>query len=312
LTGEILKGSTLTPGRPSRAHDAPELFRRRFRQHPLPFSLCLLARRALAGRGADPLLPRRTEIATDGSRLRDPALAASLRGTRLGRHAMSAPALDHIVDEVLARRPVVVLEFGSGVSTLVLALLMGRLHGPDGPAHLFSVEQSGEALERTRRRLHRLRVARRVRLLRASSVPQVIGGFRTVCYAPAPGRLEQFLEGRRADFVLIDGPAGPHGCRFGVIPLARPVLAPGAVVFLDDALRDSELAAAAWWERLRLLRPDGIHWIGKGLLRAGTVPRGSVWSAECELLEAWLRRAVARNRVARAFRLRPPGMRVAT
>jgi hypothetical protein len=223
---------------------------------------------------------------------------------------MSVEALDHIAGEVSARRPDVLLEFGSGASTLVLALLMRRLHGPDGPAHLFSVEQSGQVLERTRSRLRRLGVEKRVRLLRAPLAQQVIGGFRTVCYALGRGRLEHFLEGRRAELVVVDGPAGPHGCRLGVIPLAGAVLAPGTVVFLDDALRDSELVAAEWWERLGLLRLHGIHWIGKGLLRAGTAPEEPRPSPECDLLRKWLGGAVARDTAASAFRLEPPGARV--
>ena len=52
------------------------------------------------------------------------------------------------------------------------------------------------------------------------------------------------------------------------LPIVRRWLRRGAIVLLDDALRDGELSTAALWSELGWLRVDGVILTEKGLLRA--------------------------------------------
>lgn len=84
--------------------------------------------------------------------------------------------------------------------------------------------------------------------------------------------LERFLGGVRPDLILIDGPAGETGIRFGTVPLVSEVVDPNAVVIVDDGLRDSELDTADQWDRLGYVQWEGIRWEGKGLLSGKVRP----------------------------------------
>jgi hypothetical protein len=60
--------------------------------------------------------------------------------------------------------------------------------------------------------------------------------------------------------------------RLATLPLVQAVLPTGVSVpfFLDDALRDDELAVAKRWAKMPGIELDGIHVVGEGLL-AGRV-----------------------------------------
>jgi hypothetical protein len=87
----------------------------------------------------------------------------------------------------------------------------------------------------------------------------------TTCY-PLPDEIGGLFHDRKADFVLIDGPAAEAGARFATLPLAHPFVSPHASFVLDDALRDGELLVARRWRSLPYVEVDGIRMIEKGLL----------------------------------------------
>lgn len=186
---------------------------------------------------------------------------------RLGWMRSNLPATDGwagspgllltLVDEVEARRPRLVVEFGSGLSTLVLARTLAlRVPG----ARLISFDHEAGFAEITRRRLAALGLSAEVRHAPlASSAAHGVEG-RWYDHGPLP---------RDIDLLLIDGPPAwlKQGARAAAGPAALPLLAPGGVVLLDDADRPGERANAAQWARSF---PD-IKWsrIGraKGILR---------------------------------------------
>lgn len=162
-----------------------------------------------------------------------------------------------LVDEVEARRPRLVVEFGSGLSTLVLARALA-LHVPE--ARLVSFDHDVGFAGITRRRLAALGLAAEVRhapLADASAL-----GVEGQWYDHGP--LPQGIE-----LLLIDGPPAwlNEGARAAAGPAAFPHLAPGGVVLLDDADRPGERANARAWAAAF----PGISWqrIGraKGILR---------------------------------------------
>jgi predicted O-methyltransferase YrrM len=237
----------------------------------MKLNACLRLRQSLASSriGSDPLF--NASIAdgciSDGSLLKDKNLASMLKGVQLGYWALDAEWIEVLVEEIRTRRPQAVLEFGSGVSTIILSHVMQSMHGrSDKRPLVFSVEQSPEVMTETRENLKRHGLLDGVRLLCAPLVSQVIRDLRADCYRLRGDELRSFFGDIKPDFVLIDGPSGGYGCRFGTIPLVRAHLEKEAVVLMDDALRDSELAIADWWERLGYLDAAGIKWIGKGML----------------------------------------------
>lgn len=240
-----------------------------FQEIPMPLAPCLaLWRRAAACiPGTDPLAPPAVmpHIYSSTSR---PDIAAVLEGLPLGEWSMTLAAIDFLLNKVERMRPQAILEFGSGASTLALACMMRRLHGGSKTPYIFSVDQSPQYVQQieSRLRLHGLHES--VRFMTAPLISQVIQHVRTECYQLHDQDLHEFFGQSRPDLVIVDGPAADHGGRFGTVPLVRNFLSDHAWIYMDDALRDSELSIADWWDRLGYVKDCGVLWLGKGLLTA--------------------------------------------
>lgn len=164
---------------------------------------------------------------------------------------------------VLRERPESVLEFGSGKSTLALAAALIEVHDDDRP-RVFSVDESPDYLAATRAELerHKLRARLALRPLASTS----IGGVPSFSYDVDEHFWDGFLSATAPGLVFVDGPSGGGMARLATIPSVRPHLKTGALVLLDDALRDDEIAVAGLWKSLGLVRPLGVHLVGHGLL----------------------------------------------
>jgi hypothetical protein len=237
------------------------------RGRPVPVGV-VRSIRALAP-GIDPLLgPSRL---VDGERLANRSLASALRGVELGVWALGPRSLEALVQIVEARRPRLIIEFGSGASTIALAWAISQRDadfGQDRP-RVVSIEQDAIPAERTRGLLLRAGLQAEAMVLVAPIAEQTIEGKWTTCYS-IPEDLGRILDGRSAEFVVVDGPASVSGARFGTIPLVRQHLAPNARFVLDDALRDGELEVAREWNQLPYVQVEGIRLIERGLL-TGTI-----------------------------------------
>jgi hypothetical protein len=228
----------------------------------------LIVIRGIRRLGGPDSLAQRTR-GVDGSQVEATELARLLAGAELGTWALGPRSIDAIVALVEAIRPNTVLEFGSGLSTIALAWAVRQAIGAGGPGRVISIEQDDDQAGRTRARLEQAGLAAHGVVLVAPLAEQSIEGRLTTCYSLPPG-LDGVLAGRPVELIVVDGPAGPPGVRFGTLPLARPYTAPGTRFVLDDALRDGELAIAAAWGGLPYVKLDGIRLIEKGLL-AGSV-----------------------------------------
>jgi hypothetical protein len=205
-----------------------------------------------------------------GVNLRNPILSSAFSTERLGEWALDAKVLNFLEHVIRQTRPRAVLEFGSGVGTVCIARYMYELHGLAEEPVVYSIEQDELHVEHTRRLLRNLGLERVGRVIHAPLKTQFIENTPTRCYDLSGERLREALGHVRPDFVIVDGPAGEDGVRFGTVPLAREWVSDGAMLFLDDALRDSELQTSLMWLKLPYVSIEGIHLLGKGLL-AGTV-----------------------------------------
>lgn len=184
-------------------------------------------------------------------------------GWALDRHTAVELAawLDHI-------RPGLVVEAGSGATTVVLADYATRTG-----AKVVSLEHDGRYLARTADLLaqHRLGGVVDLRHAPLSTVDTPDG--------PAPWYDTVLPDG--IGMALVDGPPGTVG-RQGALYALWPHLADGAHVWLDDADRPGEQAALSRWARhlpvrIRLLPlPRGLAVVGAGNIRPSTVDASDV------------------------------------
>ena len=94
-------------------------------------------------------------------------------------------------------------------------------------------------------------------------------------YLISDDELRRALNGYLADWIFIDGPSGPEGCRRWTLPMLERFARPGARWFLDDAFRDGELDCLRECHQLPRFAVVGIWPVGKGLA-AGVVRPSSV------------------------------------
>jgi hypothetical protein len=176
--------------------------------------------------------------------------------------ALRPAALARVTNEVALREPREIVELGAGVSTVVLARLLrergGRLTSLEhdaGWAAWVTNQLDREGLSDFARVVHApLEPAEPPPQHRTSPDPPYEGSRGTFgggggWYAPAAvATLPNGVE-----LLVVDGP--PAGepelaqSRYPALPRLEPLLAPGALVFLDDAERDGERAVLERWER---------------------------------------------------------------
>lgn len=201
---------------------------------------------------------RRSVRADDAAKAR----LAALVGLKPGDFPMTDgwagtfPFLEFLAETVAARHPATVVEYGSGVSTLVMAAALARL---GGKRKLVSYDHHAGFAEQTRRRLRALGLHADVRAvpLNDSATYGYAGKFYASPDLPTA-----------IDLLVIDGPPAwlTAGTRGAAAPVAFPKLAPGGMIILDDADRDGERKNARRWAA----EWPGIDWTfdarGKGLL----------------------------------------------
>jgi hypothetical protein len=255
--------------------DIPTLMKA-LREHPVPLEHMCQLRDVLVKQNSTPnlLFSACRDSEQDGSELADAELATILSGVVLGQWPMGVAAVDAWVERLLERRPSCVLEFGSGVSTVVSATILRRIHG-DQQIRVFSIEQGEDAGAETHARLEANGLTGLVAMHIAPLQDAVVDVFSGSGYGTSPEKLANFIGDSRPEMVMVDGPFGKYGARFSTLPLVHSLLASDAEIWMDDALRDSELAIARWWNELGYISDPELQWTAKGILRAqrGSSPK---------------------------------------
>lgn len=179
---------------------------------------------------------------------------------------LRADALRLVADIVAETRPRLVLELGSGASTVLLARQCASL---DTKARVVSVEESPFFAARTTKLLRRHRFCDWVSVVVSPVVRTRIGDWRGYCYGMSEAAMASAMDGERAGVVLIDGPMSAWtmrgDCRYGTLPLIRRWLAAGALVIVDDANRRRERGIIERWTEEGLFHPLRSYAIGDGI-----------------------------------------------
>ena len=163
----------------------------------------------------------------------------------MGGWAASPDVVALLVAELLRLRPALVVECGSGVSTVWLSLAAER-YGIDTRIVALEHDESWAAL--TREALARHGVAHRADVRHAPPVDIGLDGHDTPWYDLAAS-----ADLSDIGLLFVDGPPEVTGpaARYPAIPVFRDRFAARGVIVLDDLVRKSEqLAAIAWTDML--------------------------------------------------------------
>lgn len=146
-----------------------------------------------------------------------------------------------LVYQEMQRRPQVVVECGSGVTTLLIAACLRA----QGGGRLYSLENDEHFAKVTEQRLADAGLSEWVEVIVAPLVEQRFGDTRVAWYSPeAIARIPGAL-----DLVIVDGPpAVKRWSRLPAMEVFAERMSLGATVLLDDGRRRPERRAASRWQ----------------------------------------------------------------
>jgi predicted O-methyltransferase YrrM len=156
--------------------------------------------------------------------------------------ALSAEASERVVREIMDRRPALIVECGSGTSTLLMATCLKEVE-IDG--RIISIDHDSTYAEATRNLLDQRGVADRATVVTAPLASRTIDGRSVQWYDFDP---EDHLD-TKIDFLLVDGPPNPLGSmiRFPAVPVFQEHLSSDSLILLDDGQRQDERKVAEAW-----------------------------------------------------------------
>ncbi len=146
---------------------------------------------------------------------------------------------------VRRHRPKLILELGSGSSTVLFAAALRA----NGAGRVISVEHDAAHARHTAQLLEQAGLSDRVELTLAPLVALQIAERTFQWYDLAP-RLNSLAE--KIDLVFVDGPPGKVQTlsRYPALPVLLPHLSPRALVFVDDGSREDETKMVAMWAEM--------------------------------------------------------------
>ncbi len=148
---------------------------------------------------------------------------------------MASDSLTFIVSLIANLRPKHILEFGTGISTYVMAKACSMLNLKCKITSIDHDPEFGEAV--ARRYLDTIKTTNEINFLFSPLVARCFGEKHLPSYYI---KQEQADSLSVADLVLIDGPPSYLGGREGILYQTMDYAAPGTIVLLDDANRNEE------------------------------------------------------------------------
>lgn len=146
--------------------------------------------------------------------------------------------------EALQREPKVIVELGSGASTLILGQILRR----NGHGRLLSIDHDPNWAHQTRRQVEFLGLQDVVTVVDAPLTALTIEGETHQWYDIPAERLDELGE---IDLLFVDGPpqlrGGAKAARYPAFPQLRTRLAADALIFVDDAHHQTEAQMVERW-----------------------------------------------------------------
>jgi len=154
--------------------------------------------------------------------------------------AASPDFLVLILGEILARKPNLVVELGSGVSTLISAYALEKL----GKGKLISIDHDSEFLQKTHQQINLHGLHDVVQTVHAPLTKISLNGIDWQWYDLASVDITSPVE-----LLVVDGPPGDLQARsrYPALPMFAEHLSDNAALFLDDVVRPDEQAIVREW-----------------------------------------------------------------
>jgi hypothetical protein len=205
----------------------------------------------------DPLFPSYESLHSRGCSIDIPEVNQILADDLLGGWALDAQTIRLLWNYLWDQTPQTVVEYGSGVSTILLAVY----------ASLFGVQTGKlcQVISLEADQIHKNSVLQRLKTNNLNAVSKIINLHRNGDGKYDFRALDCILAGSLIDLVLIDGPSGSPGCRGDTLPAVLDYCKSGSRWFLDDAFRDGELEFLRAWRHVPRIEVEGIFPVGKGL-----------------------------------------------
>lgn len=162
---------------------------------------------------------------------------------RAGTWAASEDLLLWLVGRVLRTRPHLIVDLGSGQSSVWMA---AALRQTGAPGRVVAIDHDSSYAEQTRQLAEQQGLSRWLEVRDAPLVSVTIADRTSDWYEPGV-----FEDLHGIDLLCVDGPpgAGAPQARWPALPILRDRLAPGAVVILDDLIRRDEQEIIAEWSQ---------------------------------------------------------------
>lgn len=240
-----------------------------FRDKPVPLPLLRFGR--LLAPFDNALTPRKAISVLDPRRIDDIDMRRAFEGEVFDEWSLNHEAINLLRQRFLQIRPDSVLEFGSGVSTVVFSHLL-RQRFADDAVRLISVEQSAEFAARTETLLARAGSRKTVQFEFPGMADQFFDGATVSSYDLSDEVLGRVFSAIQPSLIFIDGPFGTGPVRGPVLPRILPYLTRPTTVILDDALRDNEMRILEAWTALPGVSVMGVSLIRKGLAELTVTP----------------------------------------
>lgn len=159
-----------------------------------------------------------------------------------GGWAASSDLLLELVQQILSRRPQLVVELGSGLSTLIIAAALKR----NGHGRLISIDADVPYAQQTRRQLDSQQLSEWAEVRVTTLKEFEFEGVRRPWYD-----IEVLQPLQDIDLLFVDGPPTRlrADIRYPSLPYFWERLRSGSVMLLDDANRAAEAAMCDAWQR---------------------------------------------------------------
>ena len=171
-------------------------------------------------------------------------------------YAATPELLAFLYLEILETNPALVLDIGSGMTTVIAGYAMKK----NDFGQVFGVEHSKEYAGKTEDLVRNHEVSDRAQVILAPLTPVAIGPTKYNWYD-----LKKLPQGQ-IDLLVVDGPPGDSGrhARFPAVEVLRDRLSPTATIILDDVERpDEQEVLDRWLELLPGARVDVLGEYGK-------------------------------------------------
>lgn len=206
----------------------------------------------------DPLFNKLSSEVCAGSNVEFLPYGAVQENDVIGEWTMSKAVMKFLLEKMLEEKPRVIMECGSGLSSILLAHYASIASADGFEVLVVSLEQDKEEVGRNMSRLRSIGLESYVKIIHAPTDAE--GNYLLDAKA-----ILSATRNSKVDCLIIDGPSGPEGCRISTLPFLSEYCSRNARWYLDDALRDGELNALVMWAGLSGCSVEGIYPFSKGL-----------------------------------------------